>query len=313
MRDAQEWLAEALETVKEQRWGSGNLPHGTLRLPRESLMVWGTVVIPFRHCLQGADLHTLKLHGLVAGGAMPAGWPLVRSGMDWSAQRDAQAGRPVDYNGNFGTVYRDFYLDGQGEADGLWFGGAQCSLVENVTIRHAGECALKVMSGSTRVRIADVDIENGDPVAGTRVGMGILLDRCRGVLVENVNLHCVESGLVVHDCASVTVLNATLEKVERVAIAGLGVTGIGWNWQWPGETPLDFRGNQGGTRLEVCFSKLPGTTLHYLDHRGIRRVLLDGLSAQFMRSRQVLVEVQTEWSTWWRSLKVTAQARTWKG
>lgn len=314
--NAHDWLREALKGTAEQRWGSGNLPHGTLWMPRRRLWADETVTVPFRHCLQGADLHTLKLHGLAAGMSFPRGETLLRSGMDWSAQRDAREGRPVDYNGNFGTVWRDFFVDCHHVARGIEFGGAQCSSLQNVTIRHAYAVALKVLNGSTRVRIADVDIETGEPSAaggaGERIGTGVLLDRCRGVLLENVNLHCLDRGLEVKDGASVTVMNPTLEKVNSVKISGLGVSMIGMNWQWPGLTPFDFTGNPGGTRIEVCLSKLPGPRLYYLDNRGNRQELVE-VSQQFMGARQVALRIQTGWSRWWKRLTVSVEAQSWSG
>lgn len=309
-RNAEEWLSEALEGVRGQTWGTGNLPHGTLHLPKERLVASGTLEVPFRHCLQGPDLHTLKLWGIEAAEQFPLGDPLVRSGLTWSAQRVLQAGREPDYNGNFGTIYRDMFLECGNRSAGLYMGGAQCSLAQNLTIRHAAGAALKVMNGSTRVHVVDVDIENGEPIKSTRIGTGIEMDRVRGVLIENVNLHCVSRGIVANDGASVTVLNPTLEKVSRVEVSALGFTGVGWNWQWPSDTPFDFTGNPGGTRVEVAFSKLPGTTLYYLDNRGQKRELVT-VSGQFTRSRQVFMEINTRWNRWLKRTSVSVDVKTW--
>lgn len=311
MRDASEWLEVALAGVSGQRWGAGLLPHGTLALPAEEVRVRETLEIPFRHCLVGPDDHVLKLWGLHASGALK-GAPMIRSGLDWSAARDSRAGREPDYNGNFGSRYRDFYLDCGGVADGIWFGGAQCSVVSNVAIRHARGLALKLMNGTTRTRVVDVDIENGEPVDDIRVGTGILLDRCRGVLVENVNLHCLERGIVADRGSSVTVAGAVLEKVDRVSISTLGFEGVGWDWQWPSDTPFDFRGNPGGTRISVAMSKLPGTELFYLDNRGDRRELVR-VSRVFTGSRPFLLRLETRWSSWWKRLVVDVETPTWIG
>lgn len=315
--NADDWSRYDKQRIDHQRWGSGNLPHGTLQLPPKRLVADSTIEIPFRHCLVGADEHVLKLHGIEAAleAGLGAGDYLIRSGMDWSAQRDAAAGRPVDYNGNFNTRYRDLFLDCKGKCGGIAFGAAQCSLLSNVVVRHAhpDAYAVRVLRGSTRFRIAELDVENGEPNKDERIGGGLYIDQARGGLVLNSNFHACRTALSIYNSSSIEVINPTLEKVDNIKISGLGNKIRGLNWQWPSDTPLDLQGDQGGTEIEAVFSKLPTTLLHYIDNRGTRRPLIRVSSVFMQTSRQFAVTIRTEWNTSAMRLDVIVEPKSWIG
>lgn len=308
--NARTWLESALAITDNERWGERNQhSHGELLLPSgEELEVGDTLEIPHRHALTGYSSHVLDRPGFVnTAGEDRDNSPMIRF-------KTGPLGAQKNWNGNFGSNVRDVFVDARGRR-GIEWGGAQYSFFDNVCVRHSTDAVL-VSNGSTRYSIRGLDIENGEPNADTRIGRGLTCAYNRSADIS-ASLHCVDLGLDTLKSESLNV-KLTCEKVNTLAISGMGHV-VDVNWQWPSDTPFDFRGDQGGVTVRAVFSKLPSETLYYLDNAGTKRVLGTFTPHAVTShpttrgSRSVFVEVRTSWSKWTKRTAVNVDVKTWNG
>lgn len=301
------WLKSQLALTDNQRWGAKEQhSHGVLRLPaNEPVHVTETLEIPHRHGLEGPETHVLDRPGFV-GPDQPLDGPLLRT-------LTGPLGAQRNWNGNFNSAFENFFMDCRGSA-GLEWGGAQSSWLANLCIRHSTD-AITIRPGSTRVEGRAIDIENGEPLADTRIGNGLTFQEVRGAHFAMVNVHCADAGLRLRNSESVT-LKAVLEKVNTVEVSGLGNT-LDLNWQWPSEVPLNLKGDQGGQTIFLAVSKLPSDTLYYRDNRGQLRLLAKFTPQAVVThdrtrgNRTVYLEIRTRWNTTAKRGEVAVDVKTW--
>lgn len=288
----------------KDNWGKVN-PRGTVVLPAKRLNAYKTIEVPPRVSLRGPidQLTFQDMWGVYA--RLGKGFE-----GDWVIKSIVTPNNKI-YNGNFDGHLTDLMvqaLPGQC-SNGVFWGGAQCSSVERVTIWDAENIALYIASGSTRFTLSQINIRNGvsspsrkGNLNNTNLkeprGIGIKTRNVAGLDGNNIALHLCKIGLDMYGSHCVSLRNIVLEKVDLAAVFNgcSTITIDGIDIEAPGEGNysegeswdrilFDFRDNHGNIDIKGRVRKVAQTPntedkdeIYYLDKSGNKVIFMFGSS-----------------------------------
>jgi hypothetical protein len=266
----------------DPRHEKAGIDQGVLRTPAgEDLEADRPIVLPKRFGLVGTNERALDVWGVV-GHAAHTGF-MVESAAD----------EGNSYNGYFGMVLENLFLDGRQKANGADVGGAQWSRIRNVCVRRVLSCALHLRNQSHSVLIEGLDVEGTlaeDEPAVSLVGV-------KSITGMGGHLRLLPWGLNVEG-HGVDWRGLKLERVGRMRWAGQGHEVRVADWQWPAEELLDLEGDEGGSRYVLTLRKTEHKELAVLGPDG-KRHLVPKLDARtVVGNRPGTIEIRTRLGAW---------------
>lgn len=268
--NASEWLKFAQENLKNQTWGGRQLQGDLLMPDYEWLRVTETLEIPVRQSIIGySETVATTMPGFVVDKAFyrnEDGSLKDLSETRWMIYQKKGKQNMHNWNHPSGTKYKNFVVRCGKLVDGIWFGGAQQTTLDFVSVLRFRNKGIGVGAASHCNDLKSLYILG----ASMGMGQGLILDRCK-VEGRSIKIHLCEKGLVANGCHDLNFIGVATEHCPKPINIHKATsnTEIHCELQTCSDTPIDLTGCGGGVHIKARIRKqYNNDSIFYINPQG---------------------------------------------